>query len=85
MQPKNPTQNQVSNTHAEAIAKTKGTIAITLGDPAGIGPEVVVKTLLAQPTLERPWLLIGNLWSLQMAADMLQVKLPVIHMVNDLA
>lgn len=84
MQPKNPTQNQVSNTHAEAIAKTKGTIAITLGDPAGIGPEVVVKTLLAQPTLERPWLLIGNLWSLQMAADMLQVKLPVIHMVNDL-
>ncbi len=59
-------------------------IAITLGDPAGIGPEVVVKTLLLHPKPAHPWLLIGNLWSLEMAAAMLNVTLPSIHMVGDL-
>ena len=62
MQPQSPARNEIQNT-----------IAITLGDPAGIGPEVVVKTLLLHPQPVHPWLLIGNLWSLEMAASMLGV------------
>ena len=65
--------------------RTLKAIAITLGDPAGIGPEVVVKTLLLHPQPPHPWLLIGSLWSLEMAAAMLNVTLPTIHMVSDLA
>ena len=51
--------------------ENQNAIAITLGDPAGIGPEVVVKTLLLHSSPEHPWLLIGNLWSLEMAAKIL--------------
>ena len=40
-------------------------IAITLGDPAGVGPEVVLKTVLTTPQPKHPWILIGSLWSLQ--------------------
>ena len=74
MQPQTSAQNKIENV-----------IAITLGDPAGIGSEVVVKTLLLHPEPVHPWLLIGNLWSLEMAAKMLNVTLPSIHMVTDLA
>ena len=74
MQPQSPARNEIQNT-----------IAITLGDPAGIGPEVVVKTLLLHPQPVHPWLLIGNLWSLEMAASILGVTLPTLHMISDLA
>lgn len=60
-------------------------IAITMGDPAGIGPEVVLKALLAKPTSEYPLVLIGNDWSLQMAAGMLRVTLPDITRVESLS
>jgi 4-hydroxythreonine-4-phosphate dehydrogenase len=56
-----------------------------MGDPAGIGPEVVVKALLAKPTSEYPLVLIGNDWSLQMAAGMLRVTLPDITRVESLS
>jgi 4-hydroxythreonine-4-phosphate dehydrogenase len=56
-----------------------------MGDPAGIGPEVVLKALLAKPTSEYPLVLIGNDWSLQMAAGMLRVTLPDITRVESLS
>ena len=37
-------------------------IAITVGDPAGIGPEVVLKTLLKNPQPRHPWVLVGARW-----------------------
>ena len=51
-------------------------IAITLGDPAGIGPEVVLKTLLANPLPRHPWVLVGALWSLQRSAEALGLAMP---------
>ena len=51
-------------------------IAITLGDPAGIGPEVVLKALLANPQSRHPWVLVGALWSLQCCADALGLPMP---------
>ena len=79
--------SQVNAMQPQSAGQNKAlkAIAITLGDPAGIGPEVVVKTLLLHPQPLHPWLLIGSLWSLEMAAAMLNVTLPKIHMVSDLA
>ncbi len=52
-------------------------IAITLGDPAGIGPEVAAKVLsTAQP--EVPWLLVGTRWALEEGARTAGVDLPPI-------
>ena len=51
-------------------------IAITLGDPAGIGPEVVLKTLLANPFPRHSWVLVGALWSLQRSAAALGLAMP---------
>jgi len=43
------------------MSKTKPLIAVTLGDPAGVGPEIVVKALASEPVREacRP-LVIGD-------------------------
>ena len=52
-------------------------LAITLGDPAGIGPEVAAKTLATtRPAL--PWLLVGSRWALQRGAQVAGVELPEI-------
>lgn len=56
-------------------------LAITLGDPAGIGPEVVAKVLAeVQPSM--PWLLVGSRWALQQGAQAAGVKLPSIQTVT---
>ncbi|MEM7001078.1 MAG: 4-hydroxythreonine-4-phosphate dehydrogenase PdxA [Pseudomonadota bacterium] len=56
-------------------------VAITLGDPAGIGPEVAAKVLAAaQP--QRPWLLVGSRWALADAAERAQVTLPALQSVS---
>jgi len=56
-------------------------LAITLGDPAGIGPEVAAKVLAeAQPTV--PWLLVGSRWALQQGAQAAGVELPSIQSVH---
>ena len=50
-------------------------LAITLGDPAGIGPEVLAKTLaLGRPQI--PWLLVGPRWALEKGAQAAGVVLP---------
>ena len=59
-------------------------ILITLGDPAGVGPEVAAKVLAAaQPT--RPWVLVGAAWALQMGAEAAGVVLPQVDCISDLA
>lgn len=60
-------------------------IAITLGDPAGVGPEVVLKTVLTTPQPKHPWILIGSLWSLQRSAGALGLPVPDIDEINSIA
>ena len=56
-------------------------LAITLGDPAGIGPEVAAKVVSgAQPSV--PWLLVGSRWALEKGAQAAGVTLPSIQTVN---
>lgn len=67
------------------MAKTKPIIAITLGDPAGIGPEVAIK-VLAKPVIYdmcRP-LLIGDVRVLEQAVNFVDVKV-AFHVVSDVA
>ncbi len=59
-------------------------IAITLGDPAGVGPEVVLKTVLTTPQPKHPWILIGSLWSLQRSAGALGLPMPDIDEINSI-
>lgn len=57
-------------------------IAITMGDPAGIGPEIVVKAFLQAPGLTRGCFVVGDLGTLRRAAASLAVpggvSLPVV-------
>jgi 4-hydroxythreonine-4-phosphate dehydrogenase len=57
-------------------------IAITLGDPAGIGPEVAAKTLAANPEPRIPWLLVGPRWALERGANSTGAALPGIRSVG---
>ncbi len=51
-------------------------IGITMGDPAGIGPEIIVKTLLEMSERDRSnSVVIGNLPRLERANDLLGAKL----------
>jgi 4-hydroxythreonine-4-phosphate dehydrogenase len=53
-------------------------IVVTLGDPAGIGPEVLAKALSTasvQPE-EQPLTLLGSRWALELAAARSAIKLP---------
>lgn len=50
-------------------------LAITLGDPAGIGPEVLAKVLAAD-VLDSPVTLIGSRWALESGAAAAHVQLP---------
>ena len=53
------------------------TIAITTGDPAGIGPEVVLKALTDQALLNTArWVVIGDASILKMVADQIGLTLP---------
>jgi 4-hydroxythreonine-4-phosphate dehydrogenase len=54
-------------------------IALTLGDPAGIGPEVTAKALarlLSNGRLNQPLILIGSRWALELGAAAAGVELP---------
>ncbi|MDE0036199.1 MAG: 4-hydroxythreonine-4-phosphate dehydrogenase PdxA [Gammaproteobacteria bacterium] len=52
-------------------------IGITLGDPAGIGPEVAVKALNAKDVPAAEYVLYGPAWALQLGADHAGLTLPV--------
>lgn len=56
-------------TTANATMNKPATIGITLGDPAGVGPEIICKALAAMPLQERAaTLVIGNIPLLERAA-----------------
>ena len=63
------------------ITKNMKPIAITLGDPAGIGPEVAAKVVAAAAP-QTPWLLVGTRWSLDAAAEVAGIALPDIPVVT---
>ena len=55
-----------------------GIIGITMGDPAGVGPEIIVKALSQMPEAERARIRIyGNRASLEQAERFLGIRLPL--------
>jgi len=58
-------------------------IVVTLGDPAGIGPEVLAKALNARGRSDaQPLTLLGSRWALERAADAAGVELPVLPAID---
>lgn len=51
-------------------------LAITMGDPAGIGPEIIAK-LAATERLSTPYVVIGDAGALARAAASLGLTLPI--------
>jgi 4-hydroxythreonine-4-phosphate dehydrogenase len=51
-------------------------LAVTLGDPAGIGPEVAAKVIAACAPDCRPLVFIGNRWALERGAAAAGIALP---------
>ena len=55
-------------------------IAITMGDPAGVGPEIIARVLgdadAAGALGQTPWILVGAPWCLAKGADSLYQHLP---------
>jgi 4-hydroxythreonine-4-phosphate dehydrogenase len=66
-------------------------LAITMGDPAGIGPEIIVKAFQEDPALTQGCLVVGDVPTLQRAAALVQppggqpLPLAVLASVADLA
>ena len=66
-------------------------LAITMGDPAGIGPEIIVKAFQEAPDLARGCFVVGDVATLQRAATLVQpsghsaTPLAVITSVSQLA
>jgi 4-phospho-D-threonate 3-dehydrogenase / 4-phospho-D-erythronate 3-dehydrogenase len=60
-------------------------LVLTLGDPAGIGPEVAARVLAEGAPAGRPLLLIGTRWALQAGADAAGVALPPMQFVESAA
>lgn len=53
-------------------------LALTMGDPAGIGPEIVVKALASQPRLLKQVVVVGDLAVVQRAQVCCSTALPVV-------
>jgi 4-hydroxythreonine-4-phosphate dehydrogenase len=61
-------------------------LAVTLGDPAGIGPEIAARVVAARATRKvgaYPLLLIGSRWALDAGARAARVELPSLPTVSD--
>ena len=57
-------------------------VGITMGDPAGIGPEVLVKALQGRATTGSPLVLIGSRWALEAGAAAAGLPVPDIPTVS---
>jgi 4-hydroxythreonine-4-phosphate dehydrogenase len=70
-------------------AERRPPLALTLGDPAGIGPEIAAKTVAARAQRATvsayPLLLIGSRWALDAGARAARVELPALPVVPDAA
>ena len=60
-------------------------LGLTLGDPAGVGPEVAARVLSRRPATAPPLLLIGTRWALEAGARAAGCKLPPIQTVSGAA
>jgi len=70
-------------------------IAITMGDPAGVGPEILARTIAgasagsgtdsASPVDQDgvPWVLVGSRWALEKGAQCVSVQLPPLNTINN--
>ena len=60
---------------------TRKPIAITMGDPAGIGPEIIVKAFTQAPEITSGCFIVGEQATLQRAAQLLGSDIKIqIHM-----
>ncbi|MEQ8859955.1 MAG: 4-hydroxythreonine-4-phosphate dehydrogenase PdxA [Pseudomonadales bacterium] len=57
-------------------------LGLTLGDPAGVGPEVAARVLAGCAPRARPLLLVGTRWALDAGADAAGVTVPPIQTVT---
>jgi Pyridoxal phosphate biosynthesis protein len=49
-------------------------IAVTMGDPSGIGPEIVLKSLIRNPELRQQVIVVGNTGALERAASGMHIE-----------
>lgn len=59
------------------VGQVAGPVAITMGDPAGIGPEIVAQIFRLRPALSRQCLVVGDLATLRRAVEVTGGLLPV--------
>ena len=57
-------------------------IGLTLGDPAGIGPEIVAKEMSVRPSPDQSWVVIGCAWALHDIATQLDIHLPAYNLIE---
>ena len=64
-------------------------IAITMGDPAGVGPEILARTLASttdqhdvHPQSETRWILVGTRWALEKGAACIGMPLPALKLID---
>jgi len=62
--------------------KTIFPVAVTMGDPSGIGPEVVLKSLTVHPSFRKKTLIIGNFNLLQSINTRYRLGLPLVRIKN---
>jgi 4-hydroxythreonine-4-phosphate dehydrogenase len=61
----------------EPASQTPLPLALTQGDPSGIGPEIALKAWLRRGANQRPWFLLGDPAHLARAAAQLKLNVPV--------
>ena len=55
----------------------KPTVALTIGDPAGVGPEVVIKALADESvTCLARWIVVGDAWVIRQAEALTGLGMP---------
>ena len=55
-------------------------LALTMGDPAGIGPEIVVKALASQPSMLQHVVVVGDWAVMQRAQEQCATALPMVRL-----
>jgi 4-hydroxythreonine-4-phosphate dehydrogenase len=62
---------------ANLPAKHIAPIAITMGDPSGIGPEIIVKTFMQEPELTKNCFVVGDVAVMRWAAGLLKSAIKI--------
>ncbi|MGD8719633.1 MAG: 4-hydroxythreonine-4-phosphate dehydrogenase PdxA [Candidatus Zixiibacteriota bacterium] len=64
------------------VTKEQPVVALTLGDPAGIGPEIVAKYVAGSRKSDLTLVVVGEQHTLETAAQRLKIKLPSMNVVS---